>query len=183
MYAKVGLLPDVEARRPAGGRAEGRRRSRTQGLRPPPARRRAVTERPEGPASQSAAGRNRTPTQRRELSRASRFSKPLACPSTLDRRPPVARTVRSSSFVEGLWSPSLGRFGEKSAGKSTRLVASAISSRDAPRVFLSQAGPRFVLELLQVERHLSRSLLRSPPKRRRRPVGSPSRRLDARLDP
>ena len=33
------------------------------------------------------------------------FSMPLAYPSTLDRRPPLRFLRRSSSYVEGLWSP------------------------------------------------------------------------------
>ena len=82
------------------------------------------------------------------------FSEPLAYPSTLDRRPPVAH-IRSgsSSYVEELWSPSLARRVETRRQKHT-LIASAIPSASAPRVFLSQAGPRFDLGLVQAEHHL-----------------------------
>src|SRR4051812_41704154 len=74
------------------------------------------------------------------------FSMPLAYPSTLDRRPLVAHIrERLPSYVEGLWSPSLARCLEKGRLKLT-LIASVRFQRAAPRVFLSQAGPRFVLE-------------------------------------
>jgi hypothetical protein len=74
------------------------------------------------------------------------FFMPLAYPSSLDRRPPVAHIrKRSPSYVEGLWSPSLARRLEKRRLKLT-LIASVPFQRAAPRVFLSQAGPRFVLE-------------------------------------
>jgi hypothetical protein len=48
------------------------------------------------------------PVRRSRNDRASLFSMPLAYPSTLDRRVPVARLPRrTSSYVEGRWSPSL----------------------------------------------------------------------------
>jgi hypothetical protein len=81
------------------------------------------------------------------------FSKPLAYPSTLDRRPRLRESGRSSSYVEELWSPSLVRFPKKSTLKHT-LIHQRYFKRRAPRVFLSQAGPRFDLELVQAEHHL-----------------------------
>jgi len=44
-------------------------------------------------------------------------------------------------------------FFEKSRLKPT-LIASAYFQHATPRVFLSQAGPRFDLELVQAEHHL-----------------------------
>jgi hypothetical protein len=79
---------------------------------------------------------------------------PLAYPSTLDRRPPAAHCPqRSSSYVEGRWSPSLGTSSEKDKLKHT-LILSVLFHAGARRVFLSQAGPRFDLALLQAEHHL-----------------------------
>jgi hypothetical protein len=49
---------------------------------------------------------------------------------------------RTTSYVEGLWSPSLVRFAEIRRQKHT-LNAERNLQRQAPRVFLSQAGPRF----------------------------------------
>src|SRR3954454_5522281 len=82
------------------------------------------------------------------------FSMPLAYPSTLDRRLPVAH-------VRGGRRPTWRGFGarasavllEKSRLKRT-LIASVYFQRAASRVFLSQAGPRFDLELVQAEHHL-----------------------------
>jgi hypothetical protein len=82
------------------------------------------------------------------------FSMPLAYPSTLDRRPLVAQIhERSSSYAEELWSPSLGRCPENRRLKHT-LIYQRNFQRQAPRVLLSQAGPRFDLELVQAEHHL-----------------------------
>jgi hypothetical protein len=47
--------------------------------------------------------------------------------------------------------------------------------------FLSEAGPRFLLELLQAEHHLVVRVLFSPPERQRRPCGSPSAEAAMRL--
>jgi len=48
----------------------------------------------------------------------------------------------TTSYVEGLWSPSLVFSGE--IGRLTLThIPSAISQAKAQRVFLSQAGPRF----------------------------------------
>ena len=89
-----------------------------------------------------------------------------------------ANRSRRTSYVEGLWSPSLAIADE------LRAKAHAISR--VPfiaqwRVFLSQAGPRFGLELVQAEHHLSSSTSVSLPKRRRRPPGSPSLGVCVRL--
>ena len=77
------------------------------------------------------------------------FSMPLAYPSTLDRRPPL-RSRRSPSYVEELWSPSLAHQRWEMRRLKHTLIASAFPARIAPRVFLSQAGPRFDLALFKL---------------------------------
>ena len=81
------------------------------------------------------------------------FFKPLANPSALDRRPPVA--------LPGCRRPTWRSFGARSpCGRwemrtlKHALIFLRTFQRRAPRIFLSQAGPRFVLELLQAEHHL-----------------------------
>jgi hypothetical protein len=82
------------------------------------------------------------------------FSMPLAYPSTLDHRPLVAHMLQwSPSYVEELWSPSSYAAMENRRLKPT-LIASVHFRRAALRVFLSQAGPRFDLVLVQAEHHL-----------------------------
>jgi hypothetical protein len=85
--------------------------------------------------SDDSSGRSRT-----------MFSMPLAYSSTLDRRQLVAR---STSYVEELWSPSLARMRGKVQAKAHAYCQRSFSRR-APRVFLSQAGPRFGLELFKL---------------------------------
>jgi hypothetical protein len=46
------------------------------------------------------------------------FSMPLAYPSTLDHRLPVAPPKQLPSYVEELWSPSLARSFEKAQAKA-----------------------------------------------------------------
>jgi hypothetical protein len=70
------------------------------------------------------------------------LSMPLAYPSALDRRDRVAHSGRLPSYVEGFWSPSLARWAQKGRLKRT-LIHQRHFKRLAPRVFLSQAGPRF----------------------------------------
>jgi len=62
----------------------------------------------------------------------------------------------------------------KSAGKSTRYSSSVFFNATAREVFLSQAGPRFELDLFQAEHHPSLPIVFRLRKRRRRPAGSPS---------
>ena len=76
---------------------------------------------------------------------------------------------RDDVIVEGLWSRSLVRRMKRRTQKQTQMRARYFSA-DRRGVFLSQAGPRFDLELVQAEHHLSRYGCESPPKRRRRPV-------------
>jgi len=83
------------------------------------------------------------------------FSMPLAYPSTLDRRP---RCSADASYVEGLWSPSLGRSVEKRRQKQT-LLRCRLFARDVRGVFLSQAGPRVDLGFLKLGIILSLSIL------------------------
>jgi hypothetical protein len=109
-------------------------------------RSRASVHLPRGRSTQSRACRSSVTLSR---SRTLLF-KPLAYPSTLDRRPGACR---ASSYVEELWSPSLARRPENRRLKHT-LIASAYFQRRTPRVFLSQAGPRFDLDFVQAEHHL-----------------------------
>jgi hypothetical protein len=80
------------------------------------------------------------------------FSKPLAYPSTLDRRPRRARARRSPSYVEGFWSPFLGRWRIKRTLKHTLLYRVLFtSSRES---FSLRRGLDFDLTLVQAEHHL-----------------------------
>jgi hypothetical protein len=82
------------------------------------------------------------------------FSKPLAYPSTLDQRPPLAH-VRECR--RPTWRSFGARFPDLRSSNRTlkpTLISSAVFYAEAPRSFLSQAGPRFDLELVQVEHHL-----------------------------
>jgi hypothetical protein len=96
------------------------------------------------------------------------FSMPLAYPSTLDHRRRVRVLPPAASYVEGLWSPSLGAIGEIGRQKHTLLFWRNFHA-DAQRAFLSQAGPRFLLDLLQAGHHP----LRSPRFRLRNDEGDP----------
>ena len=71
--------------------------------------------------------------------------KPLAYASTLDRPEP--------SYVEALWSPSLGTSLEIVHAKADAIIPALIQAATRGGVFLSQAGPRFVLCLLQAGHH------------------------------
>jgi hypothetical protein len=84
-----------------------------------------------------------TSTQRHEAR--TMFSKPLAYPSTLDRLLGVLRG--------GALEPDASYAPGKSQAKA-HAYSLAQFQRRAPRVFLSQAGPRFDLGLLQAEHHL-----------------------------
>ena len=82
----------------------------------------------------------------------------LLCPChSPTLRPWIAGRVRARPrddvIVEGLWSPSLVRTVRNSQAKAHANVR-AIPAPSARAVFLSQAGPRFVLELVQAEHHL-----------------------------
>ena len=81
------------------------------------------------------------------------FFKPLANPSALDRRPPVALPSGRRPTWRGFGARSSRGWQKKGKLKQT-LVFLRYFQRRAPRIFLSQAGPRFVLELLQAEHHL-----------------------------
>ena len=71
---------------------------------------------------------------------------PLAYASTLDRREP--------SYVEALWSPSLGASLVIAQAKAHAIVPALIQAATRGGVFLSQAGPRFDSVLVQAEHHL-----------------------------
>jgi hypothetical protein len=83
------------------------------------------------------------------------MSMPLAYPSTLDRRPQACTSAGAASSWRG-FGAGASCVSEKSARNSKRECVSAISSAERRGVFLSQAGPRFELELVQAEHHLSR---------------------------
>jgi hypothetical protein len=78
------------------------------------------------------------------------FSMPLAYPSTLDHRPLVAHMLQwSPSYVEELWSrPSYAVLGKLHA-KADANYQREFPARSA-EVFLSQAGPRFDLDLFKL---------------------------------
>ena len=82
------------------------------------------------------------------------FSMPLAYPSTLDHRLPLRKTAAVDVLRGGALEPAPHvLLLEKGRLKQT-LIASLHFQRAALRVFLSQAGPRFDLELVQAEHHL-----------------------------
>jgi hypothetical protein len=81
------------------------------------------------------------------------MSKPLAYPSTLDRHRANVHVARMASYVEELWSRSLVLDLKNSRLKHT-LNSQRNFSAERRGVFLSQAGPRFDLELVQAEHHL-----------------------------
>ena len=82
---------------------------------------------------------------------------PLAYPSTLDHRLPDAQSGMDDVLRGGALEPE-----PRVAVRNSQAKARANSQRKfqagAQRVFLSQAGPRFDLELLQAEHHLLVSL-------------------------
>jgi len=65
---------------------------------------------------------------------------------------PGSAIPRSPSYVEGLWSPSLG--GRRRKGQAKADANASVTFHATLRVFLSQAGPRFNLVLLQAGHHL-----------------------------
>ena len=65
---------------------------------------------------------------------------------------PLRSLRRSSSYVEELWSPKLSCHSEKAHAKANANCTRVIPART--EVFLSQAGPRFELELPHSEHHL-----------------------------
>lgn len=66
----------------------------------------------------------------------------------------IRARLRGGVIVEGLWSPSLVGQMKKRTQKLARMRARYFSA-ERRGVFLSQAGPRFDLELVQAEHHLS----------------------------
>jgi hypothetical protein len=81
-------------------------------------------------------------------------------------------TGEHTSYVEGRWSPSRGVGEEIRRRKQT--LTRAWHSSATPRVFLSQAGPRFDLGLLKLSITLSVPTRDGRlPVRKRRPVGRP----------
>lgn len=119
----------------------------------------------EGPPGRTALrpSPDRRSTQRRlfepgsSLSLARRrpmLSMPLAYPSTLDRRPLVAHVPSGRRPTWRSFGARASAGGWKIHRQKHTLIASVNFQRTALRVFLSQAGPRFDLELVQAEHHL-----------------------------
>jgi len=75
--------------------------------------------------------------------------------------------------VEGLWSRSRVRQLKKRTQKQTPMRARYFSA-DRRGVFLSQAGPRFDLDLVQAEHHLSLTVANRLRNDEGDPFGSPS---------
>src|SRR4029453_17184294 len=83
----------------------------------------------------------------------------------------AARAVSAdASYVEGLWSPSLGRSAGKAQAKADAIAMSSFHSRRA-RVFLSQAGPRVDLGFLKLSITLSFGTLDRLPNDEGDPLG------------
>jgi hypothetical protein len=70
--------------------------------------------------------------------------------------------LRSPSYVEGLWSPSLAHVTENSQAKADAKHRCSFRPQ-CGGVFLPQAGPRFGLVLLQAGHHLVVVTRRPPP--------------------
>jgi hypothetical protein len=105
------------------------------------------------------------------------FSKPLAYPSTLDRRSVQQNVVlRGGALEPDPCSPT----------GNSQAKADAYSPMDfqhtAAEIFLSQAGPRFDLKLFQAEHHLLFDVVWPPlPTKKATRFGSPSSGLLLRL--
>src|SRR5262245_58273332 len=82
------------------------------------------------------------------------FSEQLAYPSTLDRRLPVARSRRQSSYVEELWSPTLEPFPSCKHAHANRISACGISRENAQGLSLS-SGASIRTRFSQAGHHLS----------------------------
>ena len=94
------------------------------------------------------------------------LSMPLAYPSTLDRRSPIREDRRPTWRSFGARASTVCEKAQAKADANSERIVRA----QTPRVFLSQAGPRFGLELLQAEHHLwFRQVGRSPSQQKRRP--------------
>ena len=108
------------------------------------------------------------------------FSMPLAYPSTLDRRPPAAHTRADVVLRGGALEPGASTLLGKSQAKA-HAYSSALFPGAMLRAFLSQAGPRFELDLLQAEHHLDLDMTVRLQKRRRRPGWVALERIAMRL--
>jgi hypothetical protein len=82
------------------------------------------------------------------------FSMPLAYPSTLDQRPPVVHHPEEAVLRGGALEPEPRAQSEKNRMLKHTLIHQRYLKRQAPRAFLSQAGPRFDLDFLQAGHHL-----------------------------
>jgi hypothetical protein len=108
------------------------------------------------------------------------FSKPLAYSSTLDRLRPSCAQPTEPSYVEESWSPIAAR-----RVKNSMLKLMHLSKRNFIRGraehFLSQAGPRFDLGLVQAEHHPSVPGVRFASETTKATFRSPSLRVAIRL--
>ena len=105
------------------------------------------------------------------------FSMPLAYPSTLDRPAAVAQPACRTSYVEELWSPSLARSRENAQAKAHAYSQRYFQRDDAEGLSLSGGASIRSRFCSSWASPLRVRLSCSPPKRRRRPVGSPSLEL------
>ncbi len=122
----------------------------------PPGRGRASPSiSPSGRSTQqaSASPRSRSIPMSRPRRSRTMLSMPLAYSSTLDHRPPVAHIRGGRRPTWRSFGARASRTVRKSPGKSTGVCQRSFPAA-MPRVFLSQAGPRFDLDLLQAEHHL-----------------------------
>jgi hypothetical protein len=86
------------------------------------------------------------------------FSEPLAYPSTLDQRPPVALPRRQSSYVEEFWSPTLAAFPLFEHANANRIPVCAFSHGNAQSLSLS-SGASIRPIFSQAGHHLSLLLI------------------------
>jgi hypothetical protein len=83
------------------------------------------------------------------------LSMPLARSSALDHRFRPALAGGSASDVEELWSPALRRFAKNHRLKPLPIAQRSLTGAKRGRTFLSRAGPRGSVGLLQAGHRLS----------------------------
>jgi len=106
------------------------------------------------------------------------FSKPLAYPSTLDRRPPVALCAAVAVLRGGVLEPEPHTRAENGRLKPTQIPSVHFPADDAEGLSLSGGASISTYRLFKLSITLG-SDVGGP--RKRRPVGSPSVRLVMRL--
>lgn len=118
---------------------------------------RRATRPPSIPSSARGSTQRRAmpPSVCRTVETPALFSKPLAHPSTLDHRPSAAQARVVAVLRGGALEPD-PRAVPQNRSANTHSICSAIDTRTR-RAFLSRAGPRSVLVLLQLSITFSRS--------------------------